>query len=147
MIFRSFRFLPKSYVGIDIGTAAVKAVELGGWGERRTLKNYGEIKSETLYSTPFRTFEKNTLVLSNKEIARAIQAILKEGNIKSKEAIFSIPDFSSFFTNFQLPPMPKKELPEAVRFEARRHIPVPLSEVAFDWQLIGQPQGKEKHFT
>ena len=56
--------------------------------------------------------------------------------MKKKEAVFSIPDFSSFFTNFELPPMTKEELPQAVQFEAPQHIPLPLSEVTTDWQVI-----------
>jgi len=56
----------------------------------------------------------------------------------SRKAVFSIPDFSSFFTNFDLPPMSKDELPEAIQFEARKQVPVPISEVTFDWQLVGR---------
>ena len=44
--------------------------------------------------------------------------------------------------------MTSKELPNAVIFEARQHIPVPLSEVTIDWSLIGgevpDHRGKEK---
>ncbi|MBI2577937.1 MAG: type IV pilus assembly protein PilM [Candidatus Wildermuthbacteria bacterium] len=142
MIFQSFPLFPKSYLGIDIGTSAIKLVELSGWTERRTLKNYGEIKSESLYQEPFRTFEKNTLSLSSEEIAKAIRAVMEESKIHVKKAIFSIPDFSTFFTNFEMPPMDSRELAEAVRFEARRHVPVPLSEVSYGWQIIEGPQKK-----
>jgi len=89
-----------------------------------------------LYDKPFRTFERNTLVLSKQDIARVLKAILQEAKIQTKDALFSLPDFSSFFTHFELPPMTKEELPEAVAFEARRHVPLPLSEVTFDWQLL-----------
>jgi len=33
--------------------------------------------------------------------------------------------------------MSKKELPEAVVFEARQHIPLPMDKVTVDWQLVG----------
>ena len=134
--FNSLPFLPKVLLGVDIGTSALKIVELSKWGGRRLLKNYGELKAITLYDKPFRTFEKNTLVLSSKDIARALRAIMQESKITSKKAIFSIPDFSSFFTSFELPPMTKEELPGAVNFEARKHVPLPLSEVTFDWQIL-----------
>ena len=63
-------------------------------------------------------------------------AIIEEAKIKTKHAVFSIPDFSSFFTNFTLPPMTKDELPQSIKYEARQHIPVPLTEVVLDWQII-----------
>ena len=80
--------------------------------------------------------KKNTLLLSSLDIARALRAIFEEAKMKSRKGVFSIPDFSSFFTNFELPPMSKSELAEAVQFEARKHVPLPISEVTFDWQLL-----------
>lgn len=134
--FASIPFLPKACLGIDIGTSALKVIELSRWAGRRSLKNYGELKAITLYDKPFRTFDKNTLILSSKDIARALRAIRQESKISSTRAVFSIPDFSSFFTSFELPPMTKAELPGAVDFEARKHVPMPLSEVIFDWQIL-----------
>ena len=136
--FHSFSFLPKVSLGVDIGTSALKIVELSRWGDRISLKNYGEIKAVTLFNKPFRTFKKNTFLLSSKDIARAVRAIMQEAKITTTTAVFSIPDFSSFFTSFELPPMPKEELAGAVSFEARKHVPLPLSEVVFDWQILSQ---------
>lgn len=137
MFLTPFKIIPKKFLGIDIGTSSVKIVELSRWGERRKLENYGEIGASALYKKPFRTFEKSTLLLSNQNISRAIKATLEEAKIKTRQVIFSIPDFSSFFTNFDLPPMTKEELSQAVVYEARRHVPLPLGEVILDWQVIG----------
>ncbi|MEK7510320.1 MAG: type IV pilus assembly protein PilM [Patescibacteria group bacterium] len=129
--------VPKSFVGIDVGSSALKVVEISGWADRRVLKNYGELKVRTLYEKPFRTFEKNALLLSTQDIAKALRALLQETNILQKKAIFSISDFSTFFTNFELPTfIEKKELKDAVGFEARKHVPLPLSEVTIDWQVL-----------
>ncbi|MDP4007050.1 MAG: type IV pilus assembly protein PilM [bacterium] len=134
----SFKFLPRSFLGVDIGTSSIKVVELSRWGTRKSLKNYGEIRSAVLYDKPFRTAEKSSLLLSSKDIARALRAIVEEAKIETKEAIFSIPDFSSFFTRFELPEMTPEELPEAVQYEARKHVPLPFAEVTFDWQILNR---------
>lgn len=136
MVWTPFKIIQKSFLGIDIGTSAIKIVELSRWGERRKLESYGEMASQAIFEKPFRTFERSTLLLSSPEIARAISAIIKEAKIRSREVIFSIPDFSSFFTSFVLPPMTKEELPTAIRYEARLHVPLPLSEVTLDWKVI-----------
>lgn len=130
-------FAPKKFLGIDIGTAGIKLVELSVRGERKKLENYGEIKTEAVFEKPFRTFEKNNLLLSNQDIARAIKAIMEEAKIKTRDCIFSIPDFSSFFTNFELPSMTKEEINQAVAYEARQHVPLPLKEVTLDWEVVG----------
>ncbi len=145
MNFPFFKKTTKSYLGIDIGTSAIKVIELSKKGERIKLENFGELKSQALYQKPFRSFEKNTLLLLTDEVALAIKGILKEANIQSRLVSFSIPDYSSFFTNFELPPMTAEELPEAVNFEARRQIPLPISELALDWQIIsGKPSLDKK---
>ena len=134
----SFKFLPKSFLGVDIGTSTIKVAELSRWSTRKSLKNYGEMRSAVLYDKPFRTAEKSSLLLSSKDIARALRGILQEAKIETKQAVFSIPDFSSFFTHFELPHMTKEELPEAVKYEARKHVPLPFSEVTFDWQILNK---------
>jgi len=131
-----FKMAARGCLGVDIGTSAIKIVELVLRGERIKLEKYGETSIQTLYEKPFRTFEKSSLLLSGQDISRAIRAIIEEAKISERKAIFSIPDFASFFTNFELPPMTKEELSGAIRFEARHHIPLPLSEVTLDWSII-----------
>ena len=136
---------PKGFLGIDIGTSSIKVVELSRKGQVLKLVNYGEVKTASLQGAPFRIVEKDGLLLSNREIAAAIKVILKEAGIQSREVNLSIPDFSSFFTTFGLPPMSQKELESAVRYEARSYIPLPLSEITLDWMVIeGKTANKTK---
>lgn len=138
------RLIPANCLGVDIGTSSIKIVELSKVGGRVKLENYGETSALTLYEEPFRTFEKNTLFLSSSDIGKALLAILEEAKIQTKSAVFSIPDFSTFFTDFELPSMTQKELPQAVKFAVPQYIPLPLSEVTLDWQLIGGKIGDKK---
>lgn len=145
MVWPFFRRIPKKCLGIDIGTSAIKIVELSKTREKVTLENYGEMIIRNVNEKSFRIFERSTLLLSNKDIAETINNILAKAQIGVRDAFFSIPDFSSFFTFFELPPMNEKELISAVRFEARQHIPIPLSEVTLDWSIIeNEVPGKKK---
>ena len=144
MIWNPFKISPKGSLGIDVGTSSVKIVELSKWGKKKKLENYGEMRAEALYGKPFRTFEKSTLNVSDQDVARDISAILKEAGVKTKKAYFSIPDFSTFFTTFNLPAMTEEELFQAVKYEARQHIPLPLSEVTLDWQVIEKETANQK---
>jgi len=137
-------FFPKKMVGIDIGTASVKVVEVSRWGQGKALENYGEIRSASLYKEPFRNVEKGSYLLSNYFISRAIRAVLDEARIKTKAAIFSIPDFSTFCTSFELPPMSAGELKDAVYYNASQYIPLPVTETTLDWRLIGGTPGDNK---
>ena len=141
MIWNPFKITPKGFLGIDIGTSAIKIVEMSRAGKRKKLDNYGEMKAEALYEKPFRTFEKSTLSFSNRDVVRALSAVLKEAGFKTNKAFFSIPDFSTFFTTISLPAMTDEEIPQAVNYEAPQHIPLPLQSVTLDWQIVEREAG------
>lgn len=144
MIFNPFRVIKKNFLGIDIGVSSIKVVEISRRGNKTELINYGHIASSAVYQKPYQGFgQEGDFMISSPDVSKIIKAILKEAGIKTKEVVFTIPDFSTFFTSFNLPPMSEKEIPDAVRFEARRHIPVPVSDVVLDWFLIGGKVGKK----
>jgi len=138
--FPHFEFTKKSYLGIDVGTSAIKIVEISKRRNRKTLENYGEMVSEFLAGRIYRSSKGKDIFLSNEEIAQAIKEIISSAKMESRDATFTLPDFASFFTRFDLPPMTKEELPEAVKFAARRYVPLPLSELVLDWQALKKEQ-------
>ena len=147
MVFNPFNlFFPKKMIGVDIGTSSIKMVELSRWGGGKTLENYGEVKSASLLKGQFKSPDGGSYLFSASHVSKAIKAILQEARMKTKAAIFSIPDFSTFFVSFDLPPMSEKEIPDAVRFNAPQYIPLPISETTLDWKLIsGVPGNKQSN--
>lgn len=129
----------KKSLGIDIGASSIKIVEISVSGNKKKLENYLEFKLPINGNT-LKTFHQESLLLLSDETAQVLQPLLKRGKIKGRKVSFSIPDFSTFFTTFNLPPMTENEIPQAVEFEARHHIPIPLSEVTLDWQIIEKEQ-------
>ncbi len=131
-----FNIFPKKMVGIDIGTSSLKIVELSRFGGGKTLENYGQIQSASLYKDALAGNQKGSYLLSSDFVARAIRGVLDEAKIKTKAAIFSIPDFSTFCTSFDIPYMTEKEIPEAIHYNASQYITLPVSEVTLDWVVI-----------
>ena len=146
MIFGFFK-KKHSVVGVDIGSAEVKMVELGKSSKGLRLLNYAifflpdvsQILNKEKDTRGFHFF-------SPSEISFVLQRMLKEAKISSKEAYFSIPDFASFFTTFEMMSLSPEELEGAIRFEARKYIPVPLSSVVIDWSVVGEKEiaGKKR---
>jgi type IV pilus assembly protein PilM len=139
-------FFPKRMLGIDIGTSSLRMVELSRWGGGRTLENYGELQSESFYQEhsmdEANASGRGVYSLSDPYIAKAIRAVLEESRIKTRTAVFSIPDFFTFATAFDMPPMTDKEIPEAVKFNASQYITLPISEVTLDWKIL--PAGPDR---
>src|SRR3989344_4526156 len=135
-------FFPKKMVGVDVGTSSIKVVEISRLRQGKTLENYAQITSEHLYKDPGVAQEKGNTLLAKEFVARAVKAMLQEAKIKTKAAVLSIPDFATFCTSFEIPPMPEKEIPGAVRYNASQYITLPISEVTLDWKIISNPKDK-----
>lgn len=124
-------------LGVDVGTSAVKIVELEHSGNRLTLTNYAVLDGSDFFGEmPGGSNIPSGLKMSDDDIASALKRLLAEAKIKTKTAVMSIPIFSSFLTVMELPNLAGKELESAVPFEARSYVPVPLSEVVLDWLVI-----------
>ena len=142
MVFNLFK--SKGKLGIDIGTSAIKIVELEKEGGRFTLKNYGffEFKSSDSVPQPAESRQvQNILKLPDGEIIWGIREVLKKAKIKATDAVASIPSFSTFATVIDMPYLSEEDLAKSLPFEARKYIPVPLSEVILDWSIIDIPKG------
>lgn len=124
-------FFSKKIIGIDIGVGSIKIVELSGSKKKKKLLNYTELKTDAVSSG-----QKINGSISNNDAANAIRAMLQEAKIKTKEVIFSIPDFSTFFTSFDIPQMTPEEIPGAVQYSASQFVTLPMSEITLDWQVM-----------
>ncbi len=121
-----------SVVGIDIGSSAVKIVELRKKGGRAVLGTYG-----ALALGPYANVSVGQVVkLPNEKIAEALRDILREANATTKVCSFAIPLSASLLSLIEMPILDSKQLSQMVPIEARKYIPVPMSDVTLDWWVI-----------
>ncbi|MDX1607603.1 MAG: type IV pilus assembly protein PilM [Candidatus Spechtbacterales bacterium] len=128
-------FAKKSYkykLGIDIGTSSLKVVELLQKGGDIYLNNYAQFYSKANYITA-RSGSYNIL---DSQVASILNHLFSKAEFAGREAAMALPVFSSFSTIIDLPAMAEEELENAVRFEARKYIPLPIGEVQFDWAKV-----------
>lgn len=70
---------------------------------------------------------------------------IKGEKIKTKFVSAIIPERKSFLRIIQLPKMPESEIKNAIRFEIEENIPLSLNEAYYDWQTLGESEGKIDH--
>jgi len=129
-----FKSKKETSLGIDIGSSAIKIVELAkGPKDKIQLINYGEF-TESMDAT----LEPTSAKFSASHYADIIKGIMKEAGITRTKASISLPLYAGFSTVISMPDMSEEELDQAVLFEARKYIPLPLSEVQFEWVKIPQ---------
>lgn len=117
-----------SFLGIDIGTASIKVVELANFKGRPRLVTYGFIEKKPS--------EIKSLVDDPTGTATIINEICAKSRTSSKKVIAALPNFSVFTSILNLPNLPKKELASAISWEAKKIIPMPLEEIILDWKII-----------
>src|SRR3989338_5024816 len=144
-LFKNFKLAlnpQKSVLGLDIGSSFVKLVQLRKEQERAILETYGEIALG-----PYAKMKIGQNVkLSPDNVAQAIKDLIKESNSKTGTVRVSIPLKSSFVKIITLPFGQEKNISaEVIAMEARRHIPVPVSEVALDWWVIPESENDLKN--
>ncbi|MBI2068730.1 MAG: type IV pilus assembly protein PilM [Candidatus Yanofskybacteria bacterium] len=129
-------FGEKGKLGIDIGTASIKVVELQKKGQRFELSNYGLFELKSGVSDSQATAGRGILKLPDEEIIWGIKEVIKKSGIKSTDVVASIPSFSTFSTIIEMPYLSEQDLAKALPFEAKKYIPIPLNEVVLDWSII-----------
>lgn len=127
-----FKKTDQSVIGIDIGASSIKVVQLRKQKGRAVLETYGE-----LALGPYGGLGVGQVAnLPPEKIAEAIKDILKESNVTTTIGGISIPFRSSLVSLIELPAASEKQLQEMIPIEARKYIPVPISEVTLDWWIV-----------
>ena len=133
----------RSLLGIDIGTSSVKVAEIAGSAKEATLLSYGELRSYGYLTRLREPLQSSALTMLESDVAEMIRNILEVSGARSRRASVGIPLFSSFFTTLELPPMTQQELQEAIPYQAQQIVPIPVSEVILDWEIIGRIGGTQ----
>lgn len=127
-------FSSKTVLGVDLGTATIKFVELSKDGGRFSLKNYGilnlgEINKQASSKTM-------SLPSDDATVIGALKELLAKSKVGTRNAVASIPAFLTFTTVLKLPYLSEKDLAKAIPFEARKYVPIPINDVILDWSII-----------
>jgi len=118
-----------SALGVDIGTSAIKVVELQERAGIVTLVTYGEIQLGPYAGKPLGA----VVQLNPKQEQEALVDVIRESAVVSRNGVFAMPLSASFISTTVLDAKPEADLASMVRIEARKLIPASLSEVTLDW--------------
>jgi type IV pilus assembly protein PilM len=121
-----------SVLGVDIGSSAVKVVQIKKKRGRAVLETYGELSLG-----PYAATEVGRAVsLPAAKMIEAVKDLLRESKTTTVSCGAALPLSSSLITFISIPPVPDKQVGDVVTIEARKYIPVPLNEVFLDYSII-----------
>ncbi len=125
-----------NFLGVDIGTSSVKIVEFRNEGGRPRLATYAFLERPA-------NIIKLDSAQQQSEIAAAVGQLVKRSRATTDRVVAALPNFSVFSSIISLPVMPRKEMYAAVRWEAKKFVPMPIEEMVLDWRLLKDSQDKD----
>ena len=128
-----------SVLGVDIGTSAIKVVELEERSGVVTLVTYGEIQLGPYAGKALGA----AVQLSPKQEQEALVDVVRESAVKSRSGVFALPLSASFISTTVFDAESDANLSALVRIEARKLIPASLSEVTLDWAELEPMSSKQ----
>ena len=121
----------KSVAGLDIGSSAVKMVELEGKGGSYSLAGLGfeNLPDETIIDGQ---------IMELNAVSDVIQKVCQNHNIKAERVVTGVSGHSVIIKNIMLPAMSDEELEESIDWHAEEHVPDDLADVSLDYQVTGR---------
>ncbi len=126
------------FFGLDIGTTAIRAVQLRSGPSPRALEKYAFLPIDDKLSMSDSKADQQKLI-------DEVKKLLTEARISSRNVAVGIPSQKVFTTVVDIDRLNDDELAKTIRYQADSLIPTPLAESKIDWVVIGDsPKDKTK---
>jgi type IV pilus assembly protein PilM len=119
----------KSLVGLDIGSSAVKAVELKPAGRSYRVTAYG---SEALPPDSI----VDGAIIDGAAVGDAVRRLFESRAIRTRDVAASLSGNAVIVKKITLPAMTEAELGESIYWEAEQYIPFDIQDVNLDYQVL-----------
>jgi type IV pilus assembly protein PilM len=127
-----------AFFGLDIGSSALRVVELHGNGAQKVLYKYAYMPIDNKIAM---SDSKN----DQQRLSQAILQLVTQAKLSTKNVAVGIPSNHVFTTVADVERLAAHELEKSIRYQADALIPTPLNESKIDWALLGDsPVDKTK---
>ena len=119
----------RALVGLDIGSSAVKAVELKAAGKSYKVTSFGTepVPPDSIV---------DGAIIDGAAVADAIRRLFETRGIKTRDVAASLSGNAVIVKKISLPVMSDGELAESIYWEAEQYIPFDIQDVNLDYQIL-----------
>jgi type IV pilus assembly protein PilM len=130
----------KAVVGLDIGSSAVKAVELKQTGKTYRVAAFGSepVPPDSIV---------DGAIIDGTAVADAIHRLFESHAFKTKDVAASLSGNAVIVKKINLPAMTDAELAESIYWEAEQYIPFDIQDVNLDYQILNPGTSPESNGT
>ncbi len=125
-------------MGLDIGSYAVKLVEIDHGKKGRLLRNFG------IAPIPMGAIVEGS-VKNPESVAAAIKRLFKNLKVRNRNVAISLSGYAVIAKRIAMEKMDESEMEKAIQEEAEKYIPYDINEVNLDFVLLNaeEPSGEE----
>ncbi len=136
----SFLGSEKDFFGLDIGSSAIRLVQLRRSGVRFNLVSYGSA------NIPIGLSQSDS-PLDMKQLSEIIKRLVKDCKVSTKNVVSALPGSEVFTVVVKMPQMSASEVERAIKWQAEQNIPLKIDEVRIAWQLVSPAIGNSKEMA
>lgn len=126
------------FFGLDLGTTAIRLVQLRGSGNTKQLVKYAYAPIDAKVALSDANADQQKLV-------QALKDLLAQAKVSTHNVAVGIPSARVFTTVVDIDRLSPAELAKTIKFQADSLIPTPLAESKIDWAVLGDsPKDKTK---
>lgn len=126
------------FFGLDLGTTAVRIVELRGSGSTKQLVRYAYAPIDSKIAI-------SDANADQQKVVQILKDLLAQSRVASRNVSVGIPSSKVFTTVVDIDRLSPGEMAQTIRFQADSLIPTPLNESKIDWAVLGDsPKDKTK---
>lgn len=127
-----FFYKDKPIIGLDISNTGIKIMSIDS--KKWLVNGYGSLDLDPLKLKESLENESSTYLTDSIKLLLSEKIIGTLGN--STSVAIAVPTARSYTRTFTLPSSAEKSLSEAVTLEAEQYIPIPVSTLYIDYQII-----------
>jgi type IV pilus assembly protein PilM len=122
-----------STIGLDIGSSAVRAVQLSSGRGPATLERLGQVM---LPPGAVRDGE----VLDSVQVAEALKLLWQQYKFKGRKVAIGIANQQVVVRQMDLPAQPRDQMRESLPYQVQDFIPIPVDQAQLDFEVLREYQ-------
>ncbi len=118
------------FFALDVGTNAIRVVQLKKSGAAWVLEHYG-------YAPIDSKLTGSDSEESRRKVGEVIMTAVGQSGIKTKNVVIGLPSNKTFTTIIDVPMASEAELKATMKYQIDQYIPMSVDEAKVDWALLG----------
>lgn len=118
------------FFALDIGTNAIRVVQLKKSGTGYVLEHYG-------YAPIDSKLTGSDSEEARRKVGEVIMTAVGQSGIKSKNVVIGLPSSKTFTTIIDVPMVNEAELKATMKYQIDQYIPMSVDDAKVDWALLG----------